>query len=133
DLHLALQHPAVMIGSDSGLDDKGRAIHPRAYGNYPHILRHYALEKGVISLEQAVHKMTAMPARRLGLKDRGLLAPGYKADVVAFDPESIADRATRTNPNQTATGVRWVLVNGQVAVKDGQATGCFAGEVLRRV
>ncbi|WXJ94018.1 N-acyl-D-aspartate deacylase [Neomoorella carbonis] len=132
DLILALQQPAVMIGSDSGLDNLGRAVHPRAYGNYPHILRTYVLDKGVISLEQAIHKMTAMPARRMGLKDRGLLAPGYKADVVAFDPGTIASRATRANPSQLATGVRWILVNGQVAVKDGQATGCFAGEVLRR-
>jgi N-acyl-D-aspartate/D-glutamate deacylase len=132
DLQLALQHPAVMIGSDSGLDAQGRAVHPRAYGNYPRILRRYALDKKVITLEQAIHKMTAMPAQRLGLKDRGLLAPGYKADIVAFDPEAIADRATRTNPNQTAAGVRWVLVNGQVAVKEGQVTGTMAGEVLRR-
>ncbi|CEP68533.1 Amidohydrolase 3 [Moorella glycerini] len=133
DLLLALQHPWVMIGSDSGLDPRGRAIHPRAYGNYSHILRHYCLDKGVITLEEAIHKMTLMPARRMGLKDRGLLAPGYKADVVAFDAGTIASRATRANPNQLATGVRWVLVNGQVAVKDGQATGCFAGEVLRRI
>ncbi|WP_141264018.1 MULTISPECIES: N-acyl-D-amino-acid deacylase family protein [unclassified Neomoorella] len=132
DLILALQHPAVMIGSDSGLDNLGRAVHPRAYGNYPHILRTYVLDKGVISLEQAIHKMTAMPARRMELKDRGLLVPGYKADVVAFDPGTIASRATRANPNRLAAGVRWVLVNGQVAVKDGQLTGCSAGEVLRR-
>ncbi|MDN5344364.1 MAG: N-acyl-D-amino-acid deacylase [Clostridia bacterium] len=132
DLQLALQHPAVMIGSDSGLDAEGRAVHPRAYGNYPHILRHYVLDKGVITLEEAIHKMTVMPAQRLGLADRGLLARGYKADMVAFDPGTISATATRTNTNRLATGVRLVLVNGQVAVKDGQVTGAFAGEVLRR-
>ncbi|WP_258360152.1 N-acyl-D-amino-acid deacylase family protein [Moorella sulfitireducens] len=132
DLILALQHPAVMIGSDSGLDNRGLAVHPRAYGNYPRILYRYVYDKGVIPLEQAVHKMTAMPAQRMGLEDRGLLAPGYKADVVAFDPGSITDRATRANPNQPAAGVRWVLVNGRVAVKNGEPTGCYAGEVLRR-
>ncbi|MDN5347925.1 MAG: N-acyl-D-amino-acid deacylase [Clostridia bacterium] len=131
DMLLALKHPAVMVGSDSGLDEQGRAVHPRAYGNYPRILRRYCLDQGIITLEESVHKMTLMPARRLGLNDRGLLAEGYKADVVAFDPEVITDKATRPNPNQMAIGVRWVMVNGQIAVKEGQPTGCFAGEVLK--
>lgn len=132
DLCLALAHPLVMVSSDSGLSRSGQAIHPRAYGNYPRVLRRYVREEQVISLETAVKKMTSMPAARLGLKERGLLAPGMKADIAVFDAGTVTDCATRGNPNILAQGMHYVLVNGQVAVKEGQPTGVLAGQALVR-
>lgn len=132
DLQLALSHPLVMVGSDSGLSVQGRATHPRAYGNYPRILRRYVREEKVLSLEAAVQKMTAMPARRLGLKERGVLAAGMKADIVVFDLKTVTDSATRANPNALSQGMHYVFVNGQKAVQKGEPTGILAGQVLVR-
>jgi len=131
DLVIALTHPLVMIGSDSGLSKNGRAIHPRAYGNYPRILRKYVREKGLLTLEEAVHKMTAMPAEKLRLRDRGLLAEGYKADIVIFDFDEITDRSDRENPNLIPVGVKEVFVNGVLSVHKGELTGELGGQALK--
>lgn len=132
DLCDALAHPLVMVGSDSYIHPGGRAGHPRAYGNYPRILRRYVREENIISLETAIKKMTSMPAKRLGLKDRGLLAPGMKADIAVFDANTVTDCATRSNPTILSQGMHYVFVNGQVAVREGQPTGVLAGQVLVR-
>jgi N-acyl-D-amino-acid deacylase len=136
DLRRALAHPHVMIGSDgSSLAAEGALAtgkpHPRSYGTFPRVLGRYARDERVLSLESAVWKMTGMPARRLGLSDRGLLAPGAKADVVVFDAATAADRATYEDPHRYATGIGHVLVNGRVVIADGEHTGALPGRVLR--
>jgi len=136
DLRRALAHPHVMIGSDgSSLAAEGALAagkpHPRSYGTFPRVLGRYARDERVLSLESAVWKMTGMPARRLGLSDRGVLAPGAKADVVVFDAATVADRATYEDPHRYATGIGDVLVNGRVVIADGEHTGALPGRVLR--
>jgi N-acyl-D-aspartate/D-glutamate deacylase len=96
------------------------------------VLGPYVREKRTITLESAVHKMTAFPAQTLGLFDRGLLRPGMKADVVVFDPETVGDRGTYTEPFQYAVGIEHVLVNGRLTVSNGKHLGTKAGEVLRK-
>lgn len=131
DMEMALSHPQVMVGSDSGLSVNGEAIHPRAYGNYPRILGKYSRDKNLLPIETIIHKMTAMPATRLGLADRGRLAEGYKADVAVFDRENIGDQATRQQTNLFSTGMEHVFVNGKMALKGGNISGYLAGEVLK--
>jgi len=104
--------------------------HPRVYGSFPRVLGPYVRE-GVLRLEDAVRKMTSMPAQRFGLLDRGLLRPGMRADVVVFDPETVADRATFQDPHQFPQGIEYVIVNGTVTVDGGNHTGARAGKVLR--
>jgi N-acyl-D-amino-acid deacylase len=119
-----------MVGSD-GLHLPGKT-HPRLYGTFPRVLGRYVREERILSLEQAVYKMTAMPAARLGLKQRGVLKAGYYADLVVFDPESITDTATFEEPLRFPTGIPFVFVNG-VAVKEADApTNALPGRVLRR-
>jgi N-acyl-D-aspartate/D-glutamate deacylase len=135
DLRRALTHPAVMIGSDgSALAPYGELAvgkpHPRSYGTFPRVLGEYTREQRVLTLPQAVHKMTALPARRLGLKDRGIVAVGARADLVVFDARQVADRATYQDPHQYPLGIEHVLVNGRFVIKDGQHTGSFPGRLL---
>ena len=122
---------AVMIGSDgSALAPGGTAggkPHPRSYGTFPRVLGEYAREQRVLSLAQAVHKMTALPARRLGLKDRGVIAVGKRADLVVFDARRVGDRATYQEPHQYPSGIEHVLVNGTFVIKDGEHTGSLPG------
>jgi N-acyl-D-amino-acid deacylase len=135
DLVRIMQHPATMIASDAapGIPTFGRAVpHPRAYGTFARVLGVYVREKRVLTLEQAVRKMSSFPAQRVGMRDRGLIRPGLKADVVVFNPATIADRATFEKPHQYAEGVSAVIVNGQVALKGGQITGSRAGRIVRR-
>lgn len=106
--------------------------HPRAYGAFARVLGRYTRELRVLSLADAVRKMTSLPATTFGLTDRGVLAPGYAADLVVFDPATVADRATFAEPHQLSTGVRDVVVNGRVALRDGQPTGERPGRALRR-
>ena len=136
DVRRALAHPAVMIGSDgSALAPYGELAagkpHPRSYGTFPRVLGEYAREQRVLSLPQAVHKMTGLPARRLGLADRGVIAPGKRADLVVFDAKRIADQATYEEPHRYPVGVEHVLVNGRFVIKDGEHTGSLPGRVLR--
>jgi N-acyl-D-aspartate/D-glutamate deacylase len=132
-----LQHRRVMIGSDAGATAPYGVLgqghpHPRAYGTFPRILGTYVRERGVISLEEAIFRMTGLTAWRLGLSDRGLVRPGYKADLVIFDAQHIADRATYDMPHAYPTGIRWVLVNGQVILRDGERLPVLPGRVLLR-
>lgn len=122
-----LKHPRFMLGSD-GIWQPGGAVHPRQFGSAPRILGMMVRDKKLFSLEEAVRKMTGFPAWRFGLKDRGELRAGAFADVVVFDPATIADRGTYANPQQQSVGVRHVLVNGQFVIRDGQPIHDFAGE-----
>jgi dihydroorotase/N-acyl-D-amino-acid deacylase len=132
DVERLLQSPLGMIGSDGALTRLGDAApHPRAFGTYPRVLGRYVRERGLLTLEEAVRKMTAFPAARLNLADRGLLRPGLVADITVFDPAAIGDRATYADPHHYSVGVRIVLVNGQVTVSQGRHTGTRAGRVLR--
>ena len=105
--------------------------HPRLYGSFAKIIRDYVRERGLLSMEQAVHKMTGMTAQRFSIRNRGLLRPGYKADINIFDPLQLSDRATFSNPCQTAVGMDMVLVNGAAALQNGKPTNCRKGAALR--
>jgi dihydroorotase/N-acyl-D-amino-acid deacylase len=132
DVERFLQSPFGMIGSDGSLTKPGDGSpHPRAFGTYPRVLGRYVRERKVLTLEDAVRKMTSFPAARLGLTGRGLLKTGLAADVTVFDPAAIADQATFADPHHYSVGVLYVLVNGQVTVAAGAHTGVHAGRVLR--
>lgn len=128
--------PWVSFGSDAAsMSAEGvflnSSTHPRAYGNFARVLGKYVREEQVLTLEQAVHKLTHLPASNLKLRDRGLLATGFFADVVIFDPLTVTDHATFAEPHQYATGVRDVLVNGVPVLRDGEHTGALPGQVVR--
>ncbi|WP_136161460.1 N-acyl-D-amino-acid deacylase family protein [Sphingomonas flavalba] len=107
------------------------STHPRAYGNFARLLGHYVRDEGVVTLSDAIHRLTGLPAANIGIKDRGLLKPGYFADVVLFDPATIADRATFAKPQVYATGVRDVFVNGVQVLSGGTPTGAAPGRAVR--
>jgi dihydroorotase/N-acyl-D-amino-acid deacylase len=135
NLALQLARPWVSIGSDAGGQDPDSArglTHPRAYGTFARVLGRYARDEGVLSLEDAVRRMTGLPAQQLGLRDRGLLREGMRADVVIFDPAAVRDVATYDRPHQLAEGVTHVLVNGVTVWRDGRHTGATPGRALRR-
>jgi N-acyl-D-amino-acid deacylase len=136
DVALALVQPWVSINNDSsGTSPEGRLgeehPHPRAYGTFPRILHKYVREEHRLSLEEAIRKFSALPAQRMRLTDRGVLKRGLWADVVVFDPATVADRSTFSSPNQLAVGMQWVLVNGVPVIADGKMTGAKPGHVLR--
>jgi N-acyl-D-amino-acid deacylase len=131
DLQRILVHPATMIGSDGEIPIFGRNHpHPRSYGTFVRVLGVYVREKKLLTLETAVQKMSAFPAQRLGLADRGVIREGLKADLVAFDPATIRDTATFEKPHSYAEGVTHVLVNGQVVFENGKMTDARPGRVL---
>lgn len=130
DVERILAHPQTMIGSDGLPHDT--FPHPRLWGAFPRVLGHYARERGLFSLETAVHKMTGLPAARFGLQGRGRVQPGYAADLVVFDPERVSDAATFAQPLRPAIGIHSVYVNGTLAWHDGAGTGARTGQVLRR-
>ena len=137
DTRYFLSHPIGMVSSDGNAvsptgSQSHKQIHPRFYGTYPRILGRHVREQSLMSLETAVHKMTAMPADRLGLKDRGRVEEGLVADLAIFDPARIIDRATFEEPHQLSEGVRYLIVNGESVVADGEHTQVRAGRVLRR-
>jgi N-acyl-D-amino-acid deacylase len=136
DVTLALQQPWVAIDNDSsGTSPEGilgqEHPHPRAYGTFPRILRKYVREDKVLTLEDAIRKMSALPAQRLRLTDRGVLKAGMWADVVIFDPATVRDLATFDNPNQLSQGMDYVLVNGVPVIDQARMTGALPGKVLR--
>jgi dihydroorotase/N-acyl-D-amino-acid deacylase len=132
DLVRILQHRATMIASDGEVPIFGRASpHPRSYGTFARVLARYVRETRVLSLPDAVRKMTSFPAWRAGLLDRGLLRPGMKADIAVFDDAKIQDQSTFERPHQYATGVHTVIVNGTIAFDNGQMTPARPGRVLR--
>ncbi len=120
-----------MIASDGEVPIFGKASpHPRSYGTFARVLAVYVHDKKLLTLEEAVRKMTSLPAWRLGLPDRGILRPGMKADVTVFDPERVRDKATFDNPHQYAEGFAYVVVNGQVIYEKGAMTSARPGRVL---
>ena len=129
DVRRILAHPATMIGSD-GLPHDARP-HPRLWGTFPRVLGHYARDVGLFPLEEAVRKMTGLPAARFGLTDRGVIRPGAFADIVMFDGDRIIDSATYENPMQPAEGIDLVIVNGRITWRDGTETGARAGRAIR--
>jgi dihydroorotase/N-acyl-D-amino-acid deacylase len=135
DLKLAMRQPWVAVGSDSGavvgaMREVG--AHPRAYGTFPRIAGHYVRDEKLFILEEAVRKMTSLAASRANLRDRGLLKVGMKADVLVFDPNTIADTSTYEDPHHFAVGIRDVLVNGTPVLREGKMTEALPGRVLRR-
>jgi N-acyl-D-amino-acid deacylase len=130
-----MRHPLVVVGSDgSSLKPEGvlgqRKVHPRSYGTFPRVLGHYVREEKVLSLEQAVRKMTSITAERFGLTNRGVIREGAWGDLVIFDADTVIDQATFTEPHQYPAGIPYVVVNGQVVVERGEHTGALPGRVL---
>ncbi|AXC12795.1 D-aminoacylase [Acidisarcina polymorpha] len=130
DMRTILRHPATMVGSDGLPNDP--LPHPRLWGTFPRVLGRYCREEKLLSLAEAVHKMTGMPAQRFGLEQRGLLREGYHADLVLFNPEKIADTATFSDPVRAAVGIESVWVNGVLSYTALGATGDRAGRFLPR-
>jgi dihydroorotase/N-acyl-D-amino-acid deacylase len=131
DLQRILRHPATMIGSDGEVPIFGEANpHPRSYGTFVRVLGRYVRDLHVITLEDAVRKMSAFPAQRIGLADRGVLRQGLKADIAIFDPETVRDLATFEQPHQYAQGVTHVIVNGEVVFENGKMTAARPGRIL---
>ena len=131
DLVKILQHPTTSIACDCGASTETRQ-HPRAFGTFPRVLGRYVREQHVLTWEDAIRKMTALPAATIGMIDRGFLAPGMSADVTVFDPATVVDHATYEDAGQLSEGIRFVLVNGRVALRDGKVTGEQAGRALNR-
>ncbi len=135
DVAYAMRQPWVSIGSDGeavkpeGVLGQGKP-HPRFYGTFPRVLAKYVRQEKVLRLEEAIRKMTSLPAQRLGLTERGLLRPGMYADIVIFDPEAVADRATFSDPHNYPVGIEYVLVNGQLVIERGRHTGARPGRIL---
>jgi len=129
DVITVLKHPLQMVGTDSIITGK---YHPRAIASYPRILRHYVREKEVLTLTEAIRKMTSLPAQKIGLEDRGLLLSGFAADVTIFDAKAIGDTATYIDPHQFPKGIEFVIVNGEIVVEDGKHTKALPGKVLRK-
>lgn len=131
DFKRILQNPTTAIGSDGGVTDS-ESIHPRRYGTQPRVLGKYTREEGLLELEEAVFKMTGLPATMIGITDRGLLKEGMVADITVFDPATIIDRATFDTPKQYSKGIQLVYVNGKLALENGELTGAQSGEALKR-
>jgi N-acyl-D-amino-acid deacylase len=105
--------------------------HPRAYGSFARLLGRYVRDEGLVPLEEAIRRLTSLPAATLGLRDRGRLLPGYFADVVVFDPATVEDRATFDEPHRYATGIVHVFVNGTPVIRDGEHTGAKGGDAAQ--
>jgi dihydroorotase/N-acyl-D-amino-acid deacylase len=136
DVQVALKDPTVAVGTDSGARAQDGPLadsksHPRGWGSFPRILGKYVRDEHLLTLEDAIRKMTSRPAARVGLADRGLLRPGMMADITVFDPATIRDVATFDDPNRYSTGVKWVIVNGRAVVADGAITEARPGRALR--
>lgn len=130
-----MRHPLVIVGSDgSSLKPEGvlgqRKVHPRNYGTFPRVLGRYVREEQVLSLEEAIQKMTSVAAARFGLTDRGVIREGAWADLALFDADTVIDKATFTEPHQYPVGILYVIVNGQIVIDRGEHTGILAGRVL---
>ena len=135
DVCTVLRHPVSMIGTDGwavapyGVLGEGKP-HPRSYGSFPRVLGKYVREERILTLENAIRKMTSLPAQKLGLRDRGIIREGMRADITIFNPETVTDRATYQNPHQYPDGVEYVIVNGKIAVGERGHTGELAGRVM---
>jgi N-acyl-D-aspartate/D-glutamate deacylase len=136
-MNLALKQPWCSIGSDgSALAIEGPLRrgnpHPRNFGTFPRVLGVYVRERGLLTLEDAVRKMTSLNAAKLGLADRGIVRPGAFADLTVFDPDKVIDRSTYTDPFRYGEGIEYVVVNGQLVLDQGKPTGARPGRTLRR-
>jgi len=137
DVETVMRHPAVMFGTDGyslapyGVLSRGKP-HPRSYGTYPRVLGRYVQDRKLLTIEEAIRKMTSLPAQKLGLQDRGLIKEGMHADIVVFNPMTVRDKATFTDPHQYPDGVVYVIVNGAIVVEKGEHTGALPGKVLRK-
>ncbi len=137
DIETALKAPWVSLGSDASASEKLNATdalglpHPRSYGNFPRLIAEYVRNRGVLTLPEAIRKLTSWPATRMRLFDRGAIRTGMWADITVFDYDRIQDRATYQNPTATPEGIQYVLVNGQVVVAEGRHTGAKPGVALR--
>jgi N-acyl-D-amino-acid deacylase len=137
DIETALRTPWVSLGSDASASEKLNATdalglpHPRSYGNFPRLIAEYVRKRGVLTLPDAIRKLTSWPATRMRQFDRGAIRTGLWADLTIFDYDRIQDRATYQNPTATPEGIQYVLVNGQVVVSEGQHTGAKPGVTLR--
>jgi dihydroorotase/N-acyl-D-amino-acid deacylase len=133
DVENIMKYPHTMIASDGRISEPGDGHpHPRAYGTFPRVLGKYVREKQVLSLSEAIYKMTYLPAKAFGLKDRGLINEGMKADITIFDANSVIDKSTFESPHQYPEGIKYVIINGQLAVDDFEFKKIKAGEVLRK-
>ena len=133
DVENIMQHPLTMIASDGRLVIPGEGHpHPRWYGTFPRVLGHFVREKKILSLEEAIYKMSLLPAQTIGIKKRGLIKKGVFADITIFDKNTIIDKATFEDPHQYSEGIYYVLVNGSVAIDDGKFQNIKAGVVLRK-
>jgi N-acyl-D-amino-acid deacylase len=136
NLERVLAHPRVVIGSDGFAfapygELSGGKPHPRSYGTFPRVLGTFVREKKVLTLPEAIRKMTALTAEKFGFAERGYIRPGYFADLALFNPETVADRADWVNPHQYPSGIEYVLVNGKVVINGGEHTGALPGKCLR--
>lgn len=133
DVERILRYPNAAVGSDGGIREFGAGVpHPRSYGTRSRVLAELVRNRGVITLEDAIRKMTSLPARTLNLRDRGLIREGFAADLVLFDPAKVQDKATFEKPHQFSEGFNLVLVNGAAVVDNGKLTGARPGKILRR-
>lgn len=133
DVKRIMRHPFTAVATDGSLSAPGRPpVHPRTYGTFPRVLARYVREEKVIPIEEAIRKMTSLPASRMGFKDRGMLKEGYFADIVIFDEDSIGDTNTYLEPHSYPTGIAYVIVNGAVTVENNALNDVSAGRVLRR-
>jgi N-acyl-D-aspartate/D-glutamate deacylase len=135
ELELQNEHSIVASG-DAAYNVEyartGELVHPRCFGSFSKILGTYVREKQILSLEKAINKITLKPARKVGIKDRGLLQTGYFADITIFDENEIGDKADYENPYQYSKGVEYVIINGKIVIDKGEHTGELAGKVLTR-
>ncbi len=129
DVIKIMKHPSVSFITDGLLG--GGKPHPRVYGTYPRILGRYVRGQGVLSLEEAVRKMTSLPAEKLRLRGKGVIAENHDADITIFDPDTVIDNATYEDPRRFSTGIEWVIVNGQVVVEKGKHTSAAPGRTIR--
>ncbi|MCS6953602.1 MAG: amidohydrolase family protein [Bryobacteraceae bacterium] len=137
DMRYALRQPFVSVGSDgAAVAVEGPLAsghpHPRSYGTFPRVLGRYVREEKLLTLEEAIRKMTSANAAKIGIYDRGLLRPGLAADLTVFDPARVADKATFEQPHQYAVGIEYVVVNGVVVLDRGRHTGARPGAILKR-
>jgi len=130
DVETNLAHTDMMVGSDGIPDLRGKP-HPRLFGTFPRVLGYYVRERGVLSLPEAVRRMTSLSAKTFGLGERGEIKPGYWADLLLFKPDEVIDQATYDEPKTEAAGIDMVVVNGQVALEAGQHMGVGGGQMLR--
>ena len=132
DLKRIMKYPFTMVASDAGIARFGSGVpHPRAYGTNARVLGEYVRKQKLIPLEEAIRRMTSLPAQKFQLRDRGMLREGMAADIVVFEEASVGDLATFKQPHQYSTGFIYVIVNGEVVAQGGALTGTKSGRVLR--